>query len=89
MVKGTRESNGLMLMLMFKNFGGLEPESTWMVVDRMLRPGVSMTDMTCDIMFWALFYFFILIFHFQLYFILFYYFLPFSEFGLVDPRNEK
>lgn len=58
MVKGTRESNGLMLMLMFKNFGGLEPESTWMVVDRMLRPGVSMTDMTCDIMFWAfLFYF--------------------------------
>lgn len=59
MVKGTRESNGLMLMLMFKNFGGLEPESTWMVVlDRMLRPGVSMTDMTCEIMFWAFFFFF-------------------------------
>lgn len=61
MVKGTRESNGLMLMLMFKNFGGLEPESTWMVVDRMLRPGVSMTDMTCDIMFWAFFFFFLII----------------------------
>ena len=77
MVKSTRESNGLMLMLMFKSFGGLGSESTWMVVDRMLRPGVSLTDMTWDIMFWGFIYFIfyylliLLLYYFQLYFILF------------------